>query len=212
MKHVFSFIVGAVLLSTVWAAGLPNDSRLTFLSDSGIVMGVGVLHEGKLTLTLQGGFDGFITLLIEGADGTVVSQRGLITASGQVLLTTDGAVEDLAQLTEAAGGELNVTFEDRIAQGVKDIAALPEPAQAGIAGAISNHAEAQKKAAEGKAHAGVGGGANDNQPDHAQEKAAEGRAHAGASGGTDNADHPGPDVDVEIGIGSNSGPNGAGRP
>lgn len=220
MTRVFSFILGALLLSMAWAVDLPDNARLTLVSDNSVVLGVGVLEDGKLTLTLEAGAEGFITLLIEGADGTIVSLEALLTATGQVLLTVEGGVEDLAVSAVAAGGEVVVAFEDRIAQGVKDITALPQPAQDGIAGAISNHEEAMVNAEEGKAHAGgKAGGEADGEADVDADPEADAGADAEAKGGAETgAENAGAnaEVDVEIGVdvgvGVGVGPGGVGQP
>lgn len=200
MTRVFSFILGALLLATASAVELPDNARLTLVSDTGVVLGVGALEDGKLTLTLEAGAEGFITLLIEGVDGTIRSIDGLMTATGQVLLTVEGEVEDLAASTVEAGSEVVVAFEDRIAHGVEDITALPQPAQDGIAGAISNHEEAMVNAEAGKAHAGgspEGEADGEAGGDTGSEAGADVETEAGAEAGDDDS---GAEVDVEIGV------------
>lgn len=189
------------LLSTAWAIDLPNNGRLTVVSETGLVLGTGGVSDGRLTLTLEVGAEGFVTLLIEGSDGTILSLEGVVTASGQVVLDVDGEFQDLSAITVAAGGSAEVAFEDRIAHGVEDITQLPQPAQDGIAGAIANHEAAMENAAEGKAHAGgnanAGSGGDDDQPEEADPE----------TGG-----EVGVQVGLEVGVGASAGSQGANRP
>ena len=207
MKRVFSFILGAVLLSVAMAVDLPDSAKLTLVSDTGVILGVGDVAEGRLTLTLEAGSEGFITLLIEGADGTVLALDGILTATGQVLITSEGQVEDLAASTVAAGGSVAVSFEERIAQGVEDITALPQPAQDGIAKAISNHEQAMLNAEEGKAHAGEGkpdtepGDEADGDTEEDTEAGVEAEVGVGVSAGV------GAETGVEAGANAGAGAN-----
>jgi hypothetical protein len=181
MKRILSIITAALLLSAAAAVPLPDNAQVTLISESGVVLGFGTIVEGQISLTLELGARGFATLLVEGADGTVITIDSLLSSSGQVILTGEAGFEDLAESVAAAGGRLQVTFEDRIAA---DVDSLPQEAQAGIAGAAVNYQNALEAAAEGKAgvKAGVDGEATASE-------SSEGRSDAGA------------EVDVEIGVG-----------
>jgi hypothetical protein len=158
---------------------------VTLISESGVVLGFGTIVEGQVSLTLELGARGFATLLVEGADGTVITIDSLLSSSGQVILTGEAGFEDLAESVAAAGGKLQVTFEDRIAA---DVDSLPQEAQAGIAGAAVNYQNALEAAAEGEA--GVKAGVNAGVDGEATaSESSEGRSDAGA------------EVDVEIGVG-----------
>ncbi|MEX2536701.1 MAG: hypothetical protein WD273_13985 [Trueperaceae bacterium] len=180
MKRILSIIVTALFLTTASAVELPDNAQVTLVSESGIVRGFGTIVEGDLSLTLEMGAEGFVTLIIEAANGTVVTVDGLVSSSGRVILTGDAGFEDLAETVVAAGGEVQVTFEDRIAA---DVESLPQEAQDGIAGAASNYAEAQEKAAEGQVQAEASASAGEN---------AEGNANADVN------------IDVEVGAGSDN--------
>lgn len=189
MKRVLSIIAVALFLSAASAVSLPDNAQVTLISESGVVLGFGTIAEGDLSLTLELGAEGFVTLLVEGADGTVVTVDGLLSSSGQVILTGEAGFEDLAETVVAAGGEVQVTFEDRIAA---DVDSLPQEAQDGIAGAAANYQEALESAAEGRAQAGAGADGEANVSENS-----EGRSDADADF----------EVDAEVGVGSDSEAN-----
>ncbi|MEX2534188.1 MAG: hypothetical protein WD273_01195 [Trueperaceae bacterium] len=200
MTRVFSFILTLLVLSTAWAFTLPEHARVTLISESGVVLGVGEITNGDLSLTLEAGANGFVTLLLEGVDG-IVSLEGVVTAGGQVLLTSKGEFEDLVATVEAAGGEAMVAFEARIAQGVDDVSNLTDEAQAGIDGAIENFGAATDAAAEGRANAGAAGAAGETRTGVDVDAEAEGRIAVGADNSEDGRAEAEGSVEVGVGIG-----------
>src|SRR5690606_31227161 len=112
MIRVLSAVVVALMLALASAVDLPDRARLTLVSADGVVLGIGEMESGRLTLTLEAGAEGAITLLINAADGTVLALEAELTASGQVLVTSEDGVEDLALATVAAGGEVILAFRE----------------------------------------------------------------------------------------------------
>lgn len=137
MKRISFVLVTALLLGTVGAEPFPDSGRVTLISDSGVVLGVGELEGGNLELSVDASASGFVTVLLEGEDGSVVSVDGMVTAEGQILLMSEGELEDFGASVEASGGSVAVTFEE-----------LPTEAQDGMAGAEANFEAAMENAAE----------------------------------------------------------------
>lgn len=190
MKHILITLATALFVTVASAVTLPEDASVTLTSDAGAVIGVGEITDGDLNLTIETGANGFITITFEGEDGAVVTFDGMIDADGKLLLVNEDELTDLATNVEEAGGEPEIEFEEDIAV---DVTSLPEEAQAGIAQAAENQAEAAENATEGEAQAGAEASVDvTTLPEEAQEGIAKAAENAAAG-----AAHAGGDADVD---------------
>ena len=111
VSRLLATLVAAVLISGAFAIDLPEHARLTLLSSEGVVLGVGQVTNGDLSLALQSGAKGDVKLLIVGADGDVLAFDAVLTESGSVMLAQGDSWADLAEAVRASGGEAQVWFE-----------------------------------------------------------------------------------------------------
>src|SRR5690606_14999720 len=129
-----------------------------------------------LTLTLQGGADGAMKLLIVGADGTILALDATVTEDGTVLIELQGALENLAVSVRNAGGSAVVAYEQPVAA---------RPGSDGAASEVpgGNQAGGEGDAPDGdngaRADENPGNGPNQNAGDNPDENAGDGAPDQG---------------------------------
>lgn len=200
MKRILFIITTALLFSVASAVSLPENATVTLISEGGVVVGIGELVEGDLSLTLEVGANGFVSLLIEGEGGASVTLDGLVNGDGEVLVVSDGDFVGLSAEVEEAGGRADVAFSERIAQGLAEDAELPTEAVDGIATATENQAAALENAADGQANAG---GSVDVE--------AEGSAETGDESSAAGAANADASVELDVNIGEDAAEDGVNR-
>jgi hypothetical protein len=115
IKFLVTLILSLVL-GAAFAVEFPGSAKLFFTADSGTVVAVGELEEGDLSLELLAGFSGFVTITSVDEEGNVVSFEASVDVDGTVTVLDMESFEfvDLAHAVTAAGGEVDVEFEDSI--------------------------------------------------------------------------------------------------
>jgi hypothetical protein len=116
MFKSLSTLILTLVLGAAFAVELPGSATLFFTTDSGTVVAVGELEEGDLSLELLAGFSGFVTITSVDEEGNVISFEATVDVNGTVTVLDMESFEfvDLAHAVTAAGGEVDVEFEDSI--------------------------------------------------------------------------------------------------
>jgi hypothetical protein len=116
MLKALSTLILTLVLGTALAVELPGSATLFFTTENGTVVAVGELEEGDLSLELLAGFSGFVTITSVDEEGNVVSFEATVDVNGTVTVLDMESFEfvDLAHAVTAAGGDVDVEFEDSI--------------------------------------------------------------------------------------------------
>ncbi len=102
-----------------FAAFAQSETRFDLYDDTGRVVGIGKIEvESDVTdveVDLLRGFEGFVSVLVPGADGVNVAYDGFIAADGSLTVTVDGAFLDLATFLARFGDDprIDLEYEDR---------------------------------------------------------------------------------------------------
>jgi hypothetical protein len=116
MRKVISGLILAVVFGAAWAIELPKAATLTLVDGSGAVVGVAELKEGELELDLLAGFSGLVTVTSVDSEGNVVVYDASVAVDGTVTLIDTTTLEfvNLGEAVAAAGGRIEVSFEDEV--------------------------------------------------------------------------------------------------
>lgn len=166
-KGILAFVLGLCVWGSAVAADLPEGELVVTLAD-GTIVGVGELEDGGLELELLAGTSGFVTFTVTGDDGAAVSFEVALGEDGSLVLVE--SFEDLAGTIAAAGGEVEVSFEE--AAEFEAIAAEAGDGPAHATGLDRADEKASENAAEGLARARAardGDATTENEAEEAEE-------------------------------------------
>ena len=90
---------GAVAL----AANLPQNGSVTVTNDSGAVVGTGTIANGHLSLQLQTGTSGFVTIAVTGGAAGSQTFQAMVDRSGDVTVMNNSQFQDLPAFAKASG-------------------------------------------------------------------------------------------------------------
>lgn len=208
LLRLVSIVLVALVFSSAAAVDLPDYARLTLVSEDGVVLGVGQIADGDLTLTLQGGADGLVKLLIVADDGTILALDAMVTDSGSVMITQENSFEDLAMAVRAAGGAALVSYEEPIAPDLGNDTAVDTPG-GNNAGGVGAAPGGNNGAAGAES---PGDGPNENAGDNPNENAGNGAEQGPNENAGDNPnagpnENAGDNPDEGAGNNPNMGPN-----
>lgn len=99
------------LVTPALAAGWPAGTELTMLSGDGArVVGIGLVSEERITLTLSREFRGVAVLMIETPDGQLTAFDCMVADDGTVYLSEAGSVSDLSDHAAEAGKQVRIGY------------------------------------------------------------------------------------------------------
>lgn len=116
MRKVISGLILAIVFGAALAIELPKEATLTMVDGSGSIVGVAEFKEGEFELELLEGFSGLVTVTSVDAEGNVLVFDASVGEDGSVTLIDTQTLEfvDLTEAVAAAGGSLEVSFDDEI--------------------------------------------------------------------------------------------------
>jgi hypothetical protein len=156
MKKLLLTLFLTLGLSTAVAFELPSQADFVVISESGMVVGVGQVNGGTLTIEVLAGTNGFAKLLMVDADGGVQAADVMVNADGGVTLVLDSGFVSLDSLAVDAGVTYSTEVDAELSKSAEEVlAGLPEEAKAGIAGAAQHRADAAVRAEDARANAGA---------------------------------------------------------
>lgn len=106
MKRTLIALFAVMSLAAVaLASSLPQSGTVVVTNDSGTQVGTGTIAQGQLTLTLDTGTSGLVTLTVTASNGETETFQAMIDASGTVTVVHDGSFEKLDDFAKGSGIE-----------------------------------------------------------------------------------------------------------
>lgn len=104
MKRTLIALFAVMSLAAVaLASSLPQSGTVVVTNDSGAQVGTGTIAQGQLTLTLDAGTSGLVTLTVTASNGETETFQAMVDASSQVTVVHDGSFEKLDDFAKGSG-------------------------------------------------------------------------------------------------------------
>lgn len=202
MKRTLTLLFTLLALGTfALAASLPSSGTVTVKNDAGTQVGTGTIANGHLSLSLDSGTSGFVTITVTDANGNTQSYEAMVKAGGTVTVVDGNQFSNLPDFANSGGvGSVDVTEStDNHAsatgqQEKQDNAATTsqeeQNSQAGDHSQGNGQVTGSKQPGQGSGGASSAGGSDtgtsaDSSPDTGTSADSSSSNETGASGGDD---------------------------
>lgn len=127
-----ALLMTASALAWSWEVG----SRLTLVTSNGArIVGVGLVEDGRLTLTVESEFEGIAVLVVERADGRLETVDVVVEKDGRIMVGEEGEFSELGESLTTSGFDLAVGTVPATAAAGEEAGSKPGSAAAGVAAA-----------------------------------------------------------------------------
>lgn len=104
MKRTLTLLFALLALGTIaLAASLPSSGTVTVTNDSGTQVGTGTISNGHLSLSLDSGTSGFVTITVTDGSGNTQSYDAMVKAGGTVTVVAGNQFTDLPDFAKSGG-------------------------------------------------------------------------------------------------------------
>ncbi len=104
MKRTLTLLFALLALGTIaLAASLPNSGTVTVKNDSGTQVGTGTISNGQLSLSLDTGTSGFVTITVTDAKGSTQTFEAMVKAGGKVTVVDGSQFSNLPDFAKSGG-------------------------------------------------------------------------------------------------------------
>jgi|GEM_PF-5000863 len=181
MKRTLTLLFALLALGTIaLAASLPSSGTVTVTNDSGTQVGTGTISNGHLSLSLDSGTSGFVTITVTDGSGNSQSYDAMVKAGGTVTIVAGNQFTNLPDFAKSGGMDSVDVTESTTnhasatgQQEKQDNAAAPnqeeQNAQAGDHSQGNGQVTGSKQPGQGS-----GGAPSDNSPDNGSGTSASG--------------------------------------